>query len=154
MGIRRGSLCRSLLVCGQHSCARTRAGRTRAVRAVCAPPQPAYVGIRQHTSAYVSIRQHPCARTRACPCCGGGMCASATCIRPQTSAYVSIRLRNLHTSAYVRIRQHLPPQHPTRAVPDATCIRQHSIRQHTSAYVSIRQHLPREHSTRAVPVSS
>ncbi len=39
---------------------------------------PAYVSIRQHTSAYVSIRQH-------------------------TSAYVSIRQ---HTSAYVSVRQH------------------------------------------------
>jgi hypothetical protein len=129
MGLRRGSLCRSLLVCVQHSCARTRAGH--AVRAVCAPAKPAYVGIRQHTSASVHAN---------------------SCVSVLRRRYV--RQRNLHTSAYVRIRQHLPPQHPTRALPDATCIHQHSIRQHTSAYVSIRQHLPPEHSTRTVPVSS
>jgi len=74
------------------------------------------LGIRQHTSAYVSIRQH-------------------------TSAYVSIQLtffllvvvRRLfdirqHTSAYVSIRQH-----PSAYV---------STRQHTSAHVSIRRHTP------------
>jgi hypothetical protein len=49
---------------------------------------PAYVSIRQHTSAYVSIRQHTSAYVS---------------IRQHTSAYVSIPQ---HTSAYVSIRQH------------------------------------------------
>jgi hypothetical protein len=48
---------------------------------------PAYVSIRQHTSAYVSIRQH-------------------------TSAYVSVRQR---TSAYVSIRQHTSARHTCQA---------------------------------------
>ncbi len=88
---------------------------------------PAYVSIRQH-----SIRQHTSG-------CFGGAGRSAACIRPHTSAYVSI--------AYVSIRQ------------DASELRVAllpayvSIRQHTSAYVSIRQEasevrvalLPEEH---------
>ncbi len=105
--------------------------------AVATKAQPAYVSIRQHTSAYVRIRQH-------------------------TSAYVSIRQ---HTSAYVSIRQqtsaYVPtntsPSHttspPPRAYPSPPSTRQHtsayvSIRQHTSAYVSIRQHTSAHISTR------
>jgi hypothetical protein len=49
---------------------------------------PAYVSIRQHTSACVSIRQHTSAYVS---------------IRQHTSAYVSMRQ---HASAYVSIRQH------------------------------------------------
>ncbi len=83
------------------------------------PTAPAYVSIRQHTSAYVSIRQ-PSA------------CAEAhrTCIRQHTSAQ--------HTSAYVSIRQ---PSACAEA--HRTCIRPRirpHIRQQTSAYVSTRQH--------------
>jgi hypothetical protein len=58
---------------------------------------------------------------------------SLTCIRP-------------HTSAYVSIRQHTSCSRCTCSLCSLslTCIRQHtsayvSIRQHTSAYVSIRQ---------------
>ncbi len=50
---------------------------------------PAYVSIRQHTSAYVSIRQHT---SRALKCVS----------YLHTLAYVK------HTSAYVSIRQHAP----------------------------------------------
>ncbi len=68
------------------------------------------VGIRQHTSAYVSIRQHP-------------------------SASVSIRQ---HTAAYVSIRQHLSASVSMRQTSSASVsMRQHTsayviIRQHTS----------------------
>jgi hypothetical protein len=59
-----------------------------AAAAGSAPAPPAYVSIRQHTSAYVSIRQHTSAYVS---------------IRQHTSAYVSIRQ---HTSAYASMRQH------------------------------------------------
>jgi hypothetical protein len=52
---------------------------------------PAYVSIRQHTSAYVS----------ACRCTTCSVAESSL----HTSAYVSIRQ---HTSAYVSICQHMP----------------------------------------------
>jgi hypothetical protein len=95
---------------------------------------PAYVSIRQHTSAYVEASAAP--RYPVAP-------APYACIR---SAYVqaciwhtfSIRaaIRSAYVQSYVRIRQH------TSAY---VSIRQHtsayvSIRQHTSAYVRIRQH--------------
>ena len=75
---------------------------------------PAYVSIRQHTSAYV--RSPQCASTTAA---APPLCCSVS-IRQHTSAYVSIRQ---HTSAYVSIRQHT-----TAYV---------SIRQHTSAYTDL-----------------
>ena len=64
---------------------------------------PAYVSIRQHTSAYASIRQH----TTASPAAPALLDIS---IRQHTSAFVSIRPHRYsthlhqHTSAYVRIR--------------------------------------------------
>jgi hypothetical protein len=85
-----------------------------------AGPAAALMGIRQHTSAYVSIRQHTAPLQLQAP----------LQLRCQYlyflyySAYVSIRQ---HTSAYVSMRQH------TSAYV--------SIRQHTSAYVALR--LPR-----------
>jgi hypothetical protein len=64
---------------------------------------PAYVSIRQHTSACVSIRQHTAASLVCLP-------VTSACIRQHTSAYISIRRlayhERLHTSAYVSIRQH------------------------------------------------
>ena len=53
---------------------------------------PAYVSIRQHTSAYVSIRLHTYADCPVVSCR-----ANTLRIRQHTSAYVSIRQ---HTSAY------------------------------------------------------
>ncbi len=103
------------------------------------------LGIRQHTSAYVSIRQHTSVSIRV-------LIGRTTC-----------RCRSLHTSAYVSMRQHASAcvsQHTRidRAhrmsllelpVSASACARllkilhtsaYVSIRQHTSAYVSIRQH--------------
>jgi len=57
--------------------------------------RPAYVRIRQHTSAYVS-------RRRECSFHSGLRVDVFTSVL-HTSAYVSMRP---HTSAYVRIRQH------------------------------------------------
>jgi hypothetical protein len=87
--------------------------------------QPAYVSIRQHTSAYASIRQFCAGDTRPSDV------AAAACIRQ-------------HTSAYVSIRQFCAVDTRPFDVAAAACIRQHtsayvSIRQHKSAYVSIRQ---------------
>jgi len=95
---------------------------------------PAYVSMRQHTSACVSIRQHASAyvsrrrrRLTEHPHTAAQMSmqclhTSAYVIRQHTSAYVSMRQ---HTSAYVR-----PHRYPCNACK----------RQHASAYVSIRQH--------------
>jgi hypothetical protein len=104
---------------------------------ICAGIVPAYVSIRQHTSAYVSIRQlfkrvlvqlHRC-RHRAC-------------IRQHTSAYVSVRQ---HTSAFQTLAC------AAASVP-ASCLHTSAYVTHVSipaaerygvqekAYVSIRQH--------------
>jgi hypothetical protein len=101
-------------------------------------PAPAYVSLRQHTSAYVSMLRDLLY----------GLCRwlAGTCTRQHTSAHVSSVSIRQHTSAYVSIRQHTSRQHTSAYV----SIRQHtsayvsirhvSIRQHTSAYVSTRQH--------------
>jgi hypothetical protein len=122
------------------------------------------VGIRRHTSAYVSIRQRE--NLRSCTPLASASAAHTLRIpvmqtprvrRSHTSAYVGIRR---HTSAYAAHTLQIPVMHVSRVrrsqttasflvssittIP-STCIRQHtsayvSIRQHTSAYVSIRQH--------------
>jgi hypothetical protein len=64
-----------------------------------------------------------------------------SCIRPHTSAYVSIRQ---HTSAYVSIRQHTSAyvSVPAPAKSQAPHTSAYvRIRPHTSAYVRIRQHM-------------
>ncbi len=88
---------------------------------------PAYVSIRQHTSAYVRRRR----RGSSFGCLHTSAYIS---IRQHTSAYVSIRQ---HTSAYVSIRQHTSAYVSMRQHTSAYV----SIRQHTSAYVSIRPHI-------------
>ena len=86
---------------------------------------PAYVSIRQHTSAYVSIRQHTSACIRqhtyvsnteknqpktclqrsaaVALTCSSTACIRSACVSKHTSAQVSIRQ---HTSAHRSIRQH------------------------------------------------
>jgi hypothetical protein len=98
----------------------------------------AYVSIRQHTSAYVSIRQHTSAYVSIIPC----ECTQTTrypytvsfsrC--QHTSAYVSIRQ---HTSAYVSIRQHNSLRMYSNSPLPLYC-----LLLSMSAYVSIRQHTP------------
>jgi hypothetical protein len=122
--------------------------------------RPAYVSIRQHTSAYVSIRQ-PSLLHIASPTAFFTTCKDVS-IRQHTSAYVSIRQRcpssllhtasataffttcgDQHTSAYVSIRQHTSLLHIASATAFLLPVKTSayaSIRQHTSAYVSIRQH--------------
>jgi hypothetical protein len=120
---------------------RKRLGKVLSMRLLTVPSavgEPAYVSVRQRTSAYVSIRQHIRQRTSAYvsvrqhTSCGSSARGSPiTCMH--TSAYVSIRQ---HTSAYVSIRQHTPAYASIRQNTPAYV----SIRQHTSAYASIRQH--------------
>jgi hypothetical protein len=107
-------------------------------------PHPAFVSIRQHSSAYVSIRHtHTHTHTRARAHTHTQMTTADIryAIRRRASAYVSIRQ---HTSAYASIPQISDMPIRRRA---CLCCRMFvfphlivysayvSIRQHTSAYV-------------------
>ena len=99
----RFDLCSSTTRKTKRGC-RKQAGREEGGGAVDRHLATAYVGIRQHTSAYVSkrvrqrrIRQHTLTGTWRLHA------LTHVSIRQHTSAYVSIR-QHTHTSAYVPIR--------------------------------------------------
>jgi hypothetical protein len=93
------------------------------------PAAPAYVSIRQHTSAYVSVT-----------------CIPQYLQHQHTSEYVSIRqhtsaLLAFHSTCSTSIRQHTSALLAFQSISTAQRERAYaSIRQHTPAYASIRQH--------------
>jgi hypothetical protein len=115
--------------------------------------EPAYVSIRQHTSAYASLtspttntmHDGPSHVTNRPLLSSGGSTVILISAEPKaasspetgsmhtTCAHVSIRQ---HTSAYVRPRARQRPALCTQPAHTSAYV---SIRQHTSAYVSIRQ---------------
>jgi hypothetical protein len=113
-------------------------------RASPAAEPPAYVSIRQHTSACVSMRQHASAcvsmRQHASACVSIRQHTSAYVWTPDSLLYSSVSPRPegvRHTSACVSIRC----QHTLTAyVFTYVSMRQHTLRQHTLTYVSMRQH--------------
>ena len=100
----RFNLCSSTTRKTKRGCVRKQAGREEGGGAVDRHLATAYVGIRQHTSAYVSKRVHQ-RRIRQHTLTGTWRLHALThvSIRQHTSAYVSIR-QHTHTSAYVPIR--------------------------------------------------